>query len=82
MVLLAVQAEEEDPEIDRLAGIYLAFLLHAYNEESGRFRNFLNFEKAWLKETASEDSHGPTVYTQVSLLLVLGKNRKAMVQTR
>jgi glycosyltransferase involved in cell wall biosynthesis len=61
-VLLAAQAEEEDPQINRLAGIYLGFLLHAYDEESGRFRNFMNFDRTWLREAASEDSHGRVIW--------------------
>ncbi|GHV64147.1 glycosyl transferase [Spirochaetia bacterium] len=62
MVLLAAQADEENPEFDRLAGIYLGLLQFAYNEKSGRFRNFLNFDRTWVDETASEDSHGRVVW--------------------
>jgi glycosyltransferase involved in cell wall biosynthesis len=69
MVLLSSQAEEKDPELDRLAGIYLGFLQFAWDEKSGRFRNFLNFDRSWVEETAqgvliaaSEDSHGRVVW--------------------
>jgi glycosyltransferase involved in cell wall biosynthesis len=62
MVLLASQSEEEDPAIDRLAGIYLGFLHYAYDESSGRFRNFLNFDRSWRPEAASEDSHGRVIW--------------------
>jgi len=36
---------------------YLAFLLHAFNRESGRFRNFMSFDRKWSEEVGSEDSH-------------------------
>ncbi|GHV78018.1 glycosyl transferase [Spirochaetia bacterium] len=65
MVLLASQDKEADPEIDRLAGTYLALLHHAYDESSGRFRNFLNFDRSWAPElpsAVSEDSHGRVVW--------------------
>jgi hypothetical protein len=62
MVLLAAQADEEDPEFDRLAGVYLGLLQYAYDESSGRFKNFLNFDRTWVDEAASEDSHGRVVW--------------------
>jgi hypothetical protein len=62
MALLASQADEEDPEFDRLAGVYLGLLQFAYDEKSGRFKNFLLFNRTWLNETASEDSHGRVVW--------------------
>ncbi|AEF82470.1 glycosyltransferase family 4 protein [Leadbettera azotonutricia] len=62
MVLLSSQAEKVDPEIDRLAGIYLGLLQYAWEEASGRFRNFLNFDRSWRAEIASEDSHGRVVW--------------------
>jgi hypothetical protein len=62
MVLLSSQQEIRDPEIDRLAGIYLGLLQYAYDDASGRFRNFLNFDRTWIAETASEDSHGRVIW--------------------
>lgn len=37
---------------------YLAFLAHAFNKENGRFRNFMQYDRAWLEDAGSEDSHG------------------------
>ncbi|GHV88160.1 glycosyl transferase [Spirochaetia bacterium] len=62
MVLLAAQAEKADPELDRLAGIYLRLLHFAFDESSGRFRNFLKYDRTWVDEAASEDSHGRVVW--------------------
>lgn len=41
---------------------YLAFLTHAFNAANGRFRNFMTYERSWLEETGSEDSHGRALW--------------------
>jgi glycosyltransferase involved in cell wall biosynthesis len=71
MVLLAAQAEEQDPEIDRLAAIYLGLLMFAYDEALGRFKNFLLFDRSWKDEDPSEDSHGRVIW---ALGTCLGKH--------
>lgn len=48
---------------------YLAFLQHAFNRESGTFRNLMSFDHQWLDETGSEDCHGRAVW---ALGVVLG----------
>jgi glycosyltransferase involved in cell wall biosynthesis len=42
----------------RLATRYLAFLGYAFNDDSKRFRNFMDYQRNWLEESGSEDSHG------------------------
>lgn len=39
-----------------------AFVQHAWNPGARRFRNFLGYERRWLDEIGSEDSHGRTVW--------------------
>lgn len=39
-----------------------AFIQHAWNPATGRFRNFLGFDRRWLEESGSEDSHGRTLW--------------------
>jgi glycosyltransferase involved in cell wall biosynthesis len=39
--------------LDLLSGHYLGFLLYAYNEENGRFRNFMSYSRRWTEETFS-----------------------------
>jgi glycosyltransferase involved in cell wall biosynthesis len=39
-----------------------AFVQHAWNPATGRFRNFMSFDRNWLEEAGSEDSHGRTVW--------------------
>ena len=61
----------EHPNLSRR---YLAFLWLAFNTESGRFRNFLGYDRKWLEEVGSEDSHGRALW---ALGLVLGHSRDA-----
>jgi glycosyltransferase involved in cell wall biosynthesis len=45
-----------------LSGHYLGFLLYAYNEKNGRFRNFMTYSRDWMEEVGSEDSHGRAIW--------------------
>ena len=61
-------------ESANLASRYLAFLWHAFNPATGRFRNFLSYERQWLEATGSEDSHGRALW---GLGTVLGRSKFA-----
>jgi glycosyltransferase involved in cell wall biosynthesis len=41
---------------------YLGFLQHAFNEENGRFRNFMSYDRRWQETAGSEDSHGRALW--------------------
>ncbi|MBR9975646.1 MAG: glycosyltransferase family 4 protein, partial [Bacteroidetes bacterium] len=41
---------------------YLAFIWYAFNAETGRFRNFMSYQRQWLEEIGSDDSHGRTLW--------------------
>ncbi|TDF38258.1 glycosyltransferase [Alteromonadaceae bacterium M269] len=41
---------------------YLSFLLYAFNSEQGHFRNFMSYQRVWLDQKGSEDSHGRTIW--------------------
>jgi glycosyltransferase involved in cell wall biosynthesis len=45
-----------------LASRFLAFLWYAYNQKIGRFRNFLSYDRCWMEEVGSEDSHGRALW--------------------
>ena len=47
---------------------YLAFLWLAFNSDSGRFRNFLGYDRKWLEDIGSEDSHGRALWALGSVL--------------
>ena len=56
------EMEIDSPEIERLCYIYLAFLAYAFDDKTGRFRNFLNYKHEWMENTGSEDSHGRAIW--------------------
>ena len=39
-----------------------AFVQHAWNPDTSRFRNFMSFDRRWLEDRGSEDSHGRTLW--------------------
>ncbi len=53
---------------------YLAFLWLAFNTDRGKFRNFLGYDRRWLEEIGSDDSHGRALW---SVGIVLGHSRDA-----
>src|SRR5271157_1857460 len=55
-----------------LSNRYLAFLWLAFNTDTGRFRNFLGYDRRWLEKVGSDDSHGRALW---SLGKVLGHSR-------
>jgi hypothetical protein len=53
----------EDPDVARtLASTTAAFLHHAFNTKTRRFHNHLSFDRHWLDEQGSEDSHGRALW--------------------
>jgi hypothetical protein len=60
-LVLAVLLEElgiDSQDVQRAATAYAAFLNFAFDASSGRFRNFLSFDRRWLEESGSDDSVG------------------------
>ncbi|MHC4562307.1 MAG: glycosyltransferase family 4 protein [Planctomycetota bacterium] len=53
---------ERDETVLPLMQTYLSFLSHAMNEETGRFRNFMDYGRTWLDDAGSEDSHGRALW--------------------
>jgi hypothetical protein len=45
-----------------LSNCYLSFLQYAFNEETGRFRNFMTYSRQWTEDQGSEDSHGRALW--------------------
>jgi glycosyltransferase involved in cell wall biosynthesis len=63
LVTLLEDAGCDDPAVVRaLASRYLAFVTHAFDRTSGRFRNFLSYARQWLEPCGSEDSHGRALW--------------------
>jgi hypothetical protein len=49
-------------QLEGLSSIYLAFLWHAFDQESCRFRNFMSHQRQWLERAGSEDSHARALW--------------------
>ena len=62
VTLLAQSVVPEDNDIGGLAHRYLGFLQQAFNQENGRFRNFMSYDRRWQEESGSEDSHGRALW--------------------
>ena len=61
-----------------LASRYLAFILYAFNTETGRFRNFMDYQRNWMEDGGSDDSHGRALW---ALGTVLGRSNTATLQS-
>lgn len=75
-LIAAMMAQElmpEDKSIYELCIRYLSFIQYAYNEENGRFRNFMGFDRQWLEVKGSDDSHGRTLWG-LGMAVALGKD--------
>ena len=71
LTTLVDEAGTDDPETTRrLSTKYLAFISHAFNPATCRFRNFMDYSRKWTEESGSEDSHGRTLW---SLGAVVGR---------
>ena len=64
--------EKRNLSIADFAGRYLAFLEHAFDPASGRFRNFLGYDRRWNEPVGSEDCHGRALWR---LGTVLGRSK-------
>jgi hypothetical protein len=47
---------------EALAPRFASFIQHAWNPDTKRFRNFMSFDRRWLEEQGSEDSHARTLW--------------------
>ena len=52
------EAQLPEPVTSRFA----AFVQHAWNPDTHRFRNFMSYNRQWLEESGSEDCHGRTLW--------------------
>ena len=76
-LIVSVVLDEQPRNVAARADLserYLAFLWLAFHPDSGRFRNFLGYDRRWLEDVGSEDSHGRALW---SLGKVLGLSRNA-----
>jgi hypothetical protein len=76
LMILLQEMGEGGSLVEELGVVYASFLNHAFDPVSGRFRNFMSFDRRWLEEMGSEDSHGRSIW---ALGTVVGRsNSNAM----
>ena len=62
-VMMASNLLPEGEKMIPLACRYLSFLHYAFNEEKGRFRNFMAYDRRWLEDEGTEDSHARALWS-------------------
>ena len=62
LLACALNNPGEQPLSDVLTSRFAAFVQHAWNSDTGQFRNFMGFNRTWLEDRGSEDSHGRTLW--------------------
>lgn len=70
-VLLMESECQTSVDLNLLASRFLAFVAHAFIPSAGRFHNFMSYDRRWLDEVGSEDSHGRALW---ALATVLGRS--------
>jgi glycosyltransferase involved in cell wall biosynthesis len=62
LVACALNVPGEEGMSETLTATFAAFVQHAWNPDTRRFRNFMSFERRWLETSGSEDSHGRALW--------------------
>ena len=73
LMMLLEELEEGFPERTRLTSIYAAFLQNAFDPDAGRFRNFMTYDRQWVADIGSEESHGRALW---ALGTCVGRSRR------
>jgi glycosyltransferase involved in cell wall biosynthesis len=64
-LLVVIAAKPYTADAQRLGELgtrYLSFLQHAFSPDTGMFRNLMGYDRHWLEERGSDDSHGRTLW--------------------
>lgn len=77
LTVSALLEELGNEETADLMSRYFAFVWYAFNAKTGRFRNFMDYQRNWLEETGSDDSHGRALW---ALGTVLGRSNTPSLQ--
>ncbi len=65
-------------EAFELSSRYLAFISYAFNSETGRFYNFMDYQRHWTEQVSSDDCQGRTLW---ALGTVLGRSNVSTLQS-
>jgi glycosyltransferase involved in cell wall biosynthesis len=61
IAMIKYYSQYPEPQALRLFNIYLSFILNAQNED-GTVRNFMNFDRSWLKDEPHNDAFGRVLW--------------------
>ena len=61
-VTAAYDLNRSDTSLLALSSTYLSFLDNAFDHSTGRFRNFMSYDRKWLENIGSQDSHGRALW--------------------
>jgi len=62
LLACALNDPGEQPLPEILTTRFAAFVQHAWNPDTRQFRNFMGYDRVWLEDRGSEDSHGRTLW--------------------
>ncbi len=62
LVAIGLHRDGAQPLPEVLTTRFCAFIQHGWNRDHRRFRNFMSFDRRWLEDVGSEDSHGRTLW--------------------
>ncbi|MDC0935432.1 glycosyltransferase family 4 protein [Pirellulales bacterium] len=80
-LILTVLLEElgkDSRDVHQAASTYAAFLNYAFDLETGRFRNFMSFDRQWLERDGSDDSQGRAIW---ALGCCIGRSQRRNLQS-
>jgi glycosyltransferase involved in cell wall biosynthesis len=80
-LILTVMLEElgkDSREVHQAASTYAAFLNYAFDPETGRFRNFMSYDRKWLEKDGSDDSQGRAIW---ALGTCIGRSKRRHLQS-
>lgn len=78
LTVLLEELEEDSPQLRNAASTYAAFIRHAFDPALNRFRNCMNFNRAWSDEEISEDCCGRALW---ALGTCVGRSKNTSFQT-
>ena len=63
LLLASALTKFGEPQLsETMTARFAAFIQHAWNPDTRRFRNFMSYDRRWLEASGSEDSHGRTLW--------------------
>lgn len=62
LCVLLDEAGLAERKVYQVQDVYAAFLNYAFVAGSGKFKNFMSYDRRWLEETGSEDSTGRAIW--------------------